>query len=37
MVTARNDGNVDRAMSGAVRTFEAIYETPYLSHSPWSR
>ncbi len=34
MVTARNDGNVDRAMSGAVRTFEAIYETPYLSHSP---
>src|SRR5580658_3306748 len=21
-------------MSGAVRTFEAIYETPYLSHSP---
>jgi isoquinoline 1-oxidoreductase beta subunit len=34
MVTARNDGDVDRAMSGAVRTFEAIYETPYLSHSP---
>src|ERR1700756_829729 len=34
MVTARNDGNVDSAMSGAVRTFEAIYETPYLSHSP---
>src|ERR1700747_3655530 len=34
MVTARNDGNVDRAMAGAVRTFEAIYETPYLSHSP---
>src|ERR1700739_5017924 len=34
LVTARNDGNVDRAMSGAVRTFEAIYETPYLSHSP---
>src|SRR6202007_977644 len=34
MVTARNDGNVDRAMSSAVRTFEAIYETPYLSHSP---
>jgi isoquinoline 1-oxidoreductase beta subunit len=33
-VIARNDGNVDRAMSGAVRTFEAIYETPYLSHSP---
>jgi isoquinoline 1-oxidoreductase beta subunit len=34
MVIARNDGDVDRAMSGAVRTFEAIYETPYLSHSP---
>ncbi len=34
MVIARNDGDVDQAMSGAVRTFEAIYETPYLSHSP---
>ena len=34
MVTARNDGDFDKAMSGAVRTFEAIYETPYLSHSP---
>jgi isoquinoline 1-oxidoreductase subunit beta len=34
MVIARNDGNVDQAMTGAVRTFEAIYETPYLSHSP---
>jgi isoquinoline 1-oxidoreductase subunit beta len=34
MVTARNDGDVDKAMSSAVRTFEAIYETPYLSHSP---
>jgi isoquinoline 1-oxidoreductase beta subunit len=34
MVTARNDGNVDQAMSGAKKTFEAIYETPYLSHSP---
>jgi isoquinoline 1-oxidoreductase beta subunit len=34
MVTARNDGNFDRAMSGAVKTLEAIYETPYLSHSP---
>jgi isoquinoline 1-oxidoreductase beta subunit len=34
MVTARNDGNVDKAMSGAVKTFEAVYETPYLSHSP---
>jgi isoquinoline 1-oxidoreductase beta subunit len=34
MLTARDDGNVDQAMSGATRTFEAIYETPYLSHSP---
>jgi isoquinoline 1-oxidoreductase beta subunit len=34
MVTARNDGDVDHAMSGATRTFETIYETPYLSHSP---
>jgi isoquinoline 1-oxidoreductase beta subunit len=34
MLTARNDGDVDTAMSGAAKTFEAIYETPYLSHSP---
>jgi isoquinoline 1-oxidoreductase subunit beta len=34
MLTARNDGNVDNAMSAAVKRFEAIYETPYLSHSP---
>jgi isoquinoline 1-oxidoreductase beta subunit len=34
MAAARNDGDVDRAMSGATKTFEAIYETPYLSHSP---
>jgi isoquinoline 1-oxidoreductase beta subunit len=34
MVTVRNDGNVDQAVSGATKTFEAIYETPYLSHSP---
>jgi isoquinoline 1-oxidoreductase subunit beta len=34
MVIARNDGNVDKAMPGAAHTFEAIYETPYLSHSP---
>ncbi|MGH6673800.1 MAG: molybdopterin cofactor-binding domain-containing protein, partial [Xanthobacteraceae bacterium] len=34
MLTARNDGDVDKAMSGATKTFEAIYETPYLSHSP---
>jgi isoquinoline 1-oxidoreductase subunit beta len=34
MVVARNDGNVDQAMSVAPKTLEAIYETPYLSHSP---
>jgi isoquinoline 1-oxidoreductase beta subunit len=34
MVVARNDGNVDKAMTGAPKALEAIYETPYLSHSP---
>jgi isoquinoline 1-oxidoreductase beta subunit len=34
MATARNDGDFDQAISGATKTFEAIYETPYLSHSP---
>ncbi len=34
MIVARNDGNFDKAMPGATRTFEAIYETPYLAHSP---
>jgi isoquinoline 1-oxidoreductase beta subunit len=34
MLTARNEGDVDQAMSGAAKSFEAIYETPYLSHSP---
>jgi isoquinoline 1-oxidoreductase subunit beta len=34
MLSARNDGNVDQAISGAAKTFEAVYETPYLSHSP---
>ena len=34
MLTARNDGDVDRAFSGGAKTLEAIYETPYLSHSP---
>jgi isoquinoline 1-oxidoreductase beta subunit len=34
MQTARNDGDVDQALSGGAKTFEAIYETPYLSHSP---
>jgi isoquinoline 1-oxidoreductase subunit beta len=34
MVIARNDGNFNEALSGAPNTLEAIYETPYLSHSP---
>jgi isoquinoline 1-oxidoreductase beta subunit len=34
MLTARNDGNIDQAMPAGTKTFEAIYETPYLSHSP---
>jgi len=35
IVTARKQGDVDKALgtSGA-KTFEAVYETPYLSHSP---
>jgi isoquinoline 1-oxidoreductase beta subunit len=32
--TARNTGDVDTALPGAAKTFEAIYETPYLSHTP---
>ncbi len=31
---ARNDGDVDKALPGAAKTLEAVYETPYLSHSP---
>jgi len=31
---ARNDGNVDEALPKAVKTLEAIYETPYLAHAP---
>ena len=34
MVSARNDGDVDQALSGSAKIFEAVYETPYLSHSP---
>ena len=32
--TVRSNGNVQEAMKGAAKTFEAVYETPYLSHSP---
>jgi isoquinoline 1-oxidoreductase beta subunit len=31
---ARNTGDVDKALAGAAKTYEAVYETPYLSHSP---
>jgi isoquinoline 1-oxidoreductase subunit beta len=31
---ARNEGDVDKALPGAAKTLEAVYETPYLSHSP---
>jgi isoquinoline 1-oxidoreductase subunit beta len=34
MVSARNEGDVDQALSGGAKIFEGIYETPYLSHSP---
>ncbi|MGH6672718.1 MAG: xanthine dehydrogenase family protein molybdopterin-binding subunit, partial [Xanthobacteraceae bacterium] len=34
MVTARNDGDVGKAMGAGAKTIEAVYETPYLSHSP---
>jgi isoquinoline 1-oxidoreductase beta subunit len=34
MLRARNDGDVDQGFAGAAKTLEAIYETPYLSHSP---
>ncbi len=32
--TARNDGDVDQALAGAVRRIEAVYEVPYLAHAP---
>jgi isoquinoline 1-oxidoreductase beta subunit len=34
MQTARNSGDFDKALPGAAKIFEAVYETPYLSHSP---
>ncbi len=33
-LSARNTGDVDQGFAGAAKTFEAVYETPYLSHSP---
>jgi isoquinoline 1-oxidoreductase beta subunit len=32
--TARNDGDVDRAIAAAARHIEAVYEVPYLAHAP---
>src|SRR5439155_1237175 len=31
--SVRNDGNVDLGLKTAAKTFEAVYEFPYLSHS----
>jgi isoquinoline 1-oxidoreductase beta subunit len=30
---ARNDGNADTALSGATRTFERVFEAPFLAHA----
>jgi isoquinoline 1-oxidoreductase beta subunit len=32
--TARDDGDVEKAMQGAAKRIEAIYEVPYLAHAP---
>jgi isoquinoline 1-oxidoreductase subunit beta len=32
--TARNDGDVGKAMAGAAKRIEALYEVPYLAHAP---
>jgi isoquinoline 1-oxidoreductase beta subunit len=29
----RNDGNVDEAMKGAAKSFERVYEAPFLAHA----
>jgi isoquinoline 1-oxidoreductase beta subunit len=34
VLTGRNQGDFDKAMASATKTFEAVYETPYLSHTP---
>ncbi|MGA2879706.1 MAG: xanthine dehydrogenase family protein molybdopterin-binding subunit [Bryobacteraceae bacterium] len=31
---ARNDGDVNAAMASGAKTFQAVYEVPYLSHAP---
>jgi isoquinoline 1-oxidoreductase beta subunit len=30
----RDDGNVDRALEGAAKTLDAVYEVPFLAHAP---
>ncbi len=32
-VVARDDGNVDKAMAGAVQRIEAVYQVPFLAHA----
>ena len=32
--TARNDGDVEKALANAARHVEAVYEVPYLAHAP---
>jgi isoquinoline 1-oxidoreductase beta subunit len=32
--TARNDGDAEAALRGAVKRIEALYEVPYLAHAP---
>jgi isoquinoline 1-oxidoreductase beta subunit len=33
-VIGRKQGDIDKGLSGEGKSFEAVYETPYLSHSP---
>jgi isoquinoline 1-oxidoreductase beta subunit len=33
-VIGRKQGDVDKALAAGGKTFEAVYETPYLSHTP---
>jgi isoquinoline 1-oxidoreductase beta subunit len=32
-VVARNDGDVEKALSGAAKTLEAVYQLPFLAHA----